>query len=381
MRVGLIVYGLDRSITGIGRYTHELALALASLPDGPEITLLTAGDAGPLANIPDFDYLPLPGCRTLPGLMTLGNRLLPRLARQYALDLIHDPTGVTPLALGAGGASIVVTVHDVFAWSLPGYSSRIDTLIYKQWLPRILPRRADAVVTDSEHSGQEIEKYLNVPTAKVNVIPIGVDQRFCVQPTGAVQALLHDKFDLKTSYLLYVGAITQRKNIVRSIEAFAQIAPQFPDLRFVIVGPGSWLQTPIEATVQRLSIEDKIIMTGRVADEDLPALYAGASAFVFPSLYEGFGLPVLEAMACGTPVVTSNVSSLPEVAGDAALMVDPHDVDALAEAMQRLLTDGELQQDLRQKGLERAATFTWERTARETLQLYRDVAGAAVRTG
>ena len=138
MRIGLIVYGLDRSLTGIGRYTLELVRAMAKLTPRPEIVLLAAGGLGPLANETSFPSVRLPGCRLLPSLMTLGQLLMPALARRLGLDVIHDPTGVTPLALSFGQFKRVVTVHDVFAWSLPGYSSLLDTLIYRQWLPRIL---------------------------------------------------------------------------------------------------------------------------------------------------------------------------------------------------------------------------------------------------
>ena len=159
----------------------------------------------------------------------------------------------------------------------------------------------------------------------------------------------------------------------RALQAFAIIEDRFPSVRFVLAGPRTWKQTPVEDLVQVLGIGEKVLLTGPLTDIDLPALYSGADLFVFPSLCEGFGLPPLEAMACGTPVVCSDATSLPEVVGDAALTVDPYNVEALAEAMCRVLGERDLASALRARGLERAQQFTWRRTARETLGVYRQV--------
>jgi len=372
LKAGILAYGLDRPIGGISRYTLELVRALADLENGPDVTLLAAGGAGALAGQNGLRSVPLPGCRLLPGLLTLGNAWLPLRACQLGLDLLHDPTGVTPLLLGAGPARSAVTVHDVFAWSCPGTSTLLDTMIYRYWLPRILPG-VDAVITVSEHSRQDILRYLHVDPNRLNVIPYGVADRFRPMPSDEVKIHLRDRLGLSGPYILYVGALTQRKNVGGALEAFALIEKRFPRLQFVLAGPRTWNQTPVEDLVQRLEIAPKVALTGPLTDTDLPALYSGADLFVFPSLYEGFGLPPLEAMACGTPVVTSNTSSLPEVVGDAAITVDPYDVEALAEAMRRVLSDPDLAHDLRRRGLERAAGFTWEQTARKTVEVYREV--------
>ncbi len=374
MKIGLLTYGLDRPLTGIGRYTLELARALAVLRDGPEVTLLAAGGAGPLASKKGLRYASLPGCRLLPGLLTFGALLIPWVARRLGLDVIHDPTGITPFLFGTDGARAVVTVHDVFAWSFPGTSSLLDTLIYRYWLPHHLPR-TDAVITVSHRSALDIQQYLGLSARSLRIVPYGVDGRFHPLPDGQVRPYLRERFGLSDPYVLYVGALTIRKNVERALEAFAAIVRHLPSLRFVLVGPRAWKQTPVEAIVRRLEIADKVIATGPLGDADLPAIYSGAALFLFPSLYEGFGLPPLEAMACGTPVVCSNTSSLPEVVGDAAIMVDPYDVEGLAEAMALVLADTDLQAELRTKGLERAGQFTWERTARETVAVYREAAG------
>ncbi len=373
MRVGMLIYGLDRPLTGIGRYTLELTRALRALGNEIEVILLTAGRPGLLAD-GGFRHVPLPGCRLLPGLVTLGNFLIPFVARRFSLDIVHDPTGVIPFLFGAKGAGTVVTVHDVFAWSCRGTSTLLDTLIYRHWLPRII-HKVGAVITVSHHSQNDIQRYLQVAISRLRVIPYGVAPRFHPVPLDQARAHLLQRFGLSRRYLLYVGALTVRKNIGRALEAFALLHDSFPNLCFVLAGPRTWKQTPVEAIVRRLGIGDRIYLTGPLTDADLPALYSGADLFVFPSLYEGFGLPPLEAMACGTPVVCSSAASLPEVVGDAAVMVDPHDVEGLAEAMYRVLTDADLREELRARGLERARQFTWERTARETVAVYREVLG------
>jgi len=379
MRVGLLVYGLDRPLSGISRYTVELARAMVRLEDGPDLTLLAAGGCGPLAHT-GFRSQSLKGCRRLPGLVSLGNLLLPRAANRLDLDLVHDPTGVAPFALGANGAKIVATVCDVLPLSYPGTSTLLDTLIYRYWLPRVLPG-ADRVITISEHSRRDIGRYLGIPSSVLRPVPLGVAPRF--QPVSPEQVASHlvRRFGLRPPYVLYVGAITIRKNVVRALRAFASIRQFLPELRFVLAGARVWRKTPLEPVIQELGLADRVYCTGPFPDADLPALYAGADLFVFPSLYEGFGLPPLEAMACGTPVVCSNAASLPEVVGDAALTVDPYDVDALADAMCRVLVDGQLREDLRARGLARARRFSWEKTARETVAVYREVLGHTAREG
>jgi glycosyltransferase involved in cell wall biosynthesis len=371
MRVGLLVYGLDRPLSGIGRYTVELARALGELASVPEMVLLAAGATGPLRSDEGWEIHSLPGCRRLPGLMTLGNLTIPSRVRQQHLDLVHDPTGVTPLLCGAGGARSVVTVHDVFAWSCPGNSTRLDMLVYHYWLPHVLPR-VEAVITVSHASKRDIMRYLRVPAAKIHVILEGVNRRFC-RPTEAVERDVQKRHGLPTNYILFVGSVEKRKNLSHLLKAYDRLWQMGERRRLVIVGARRWLYSDIAETVTQLQMKDRPIFTGYVPDEDLPALYGGADLFVFPSVYEGFGLPPLEAMACGTPVVCSNTSSLPEVVGAAAVTVDPCDVEALAEAMRRVLADADLREELRARGLARAAQFTWEKTARETFALYEEV--------
>jgi glycosyltransferase involved in cell wall biosynthesis len=193
-------------------------------------------------------------------------------------------------------------------------------------------------------------------------------------------AAVRNRYGLQGPYLLYVGTLHPRKNLVRLVQAFARLPALLsaagrptPGLQLVLAGRKGWLYDDIFAQVRRLDLEDRVILTGYVPDEDLPALLSAARAFVFPSLYEGFGLPVVEAMACGTPVVCANTSSLPEVAGDAALLVDPLDEGAIAAALARLLSDDDLHRELVDRGFRQAARFSWQRCAREALAVLEEV--------
>lgn len=373
MKVGLITYGLDRPLNGLSRYATELLQALSRLTGEVELILLNAGRVPASSQVDGIRSIMLPSCRLLPGLLTLGNAMTAIRARQLNLDVVHDPTGVTPFLFGAGGTRIVVTVHDVFAWSSPGMSTMLDAVIYRYWLPCIL-RRADIVITDSQASRRDIVQFLGVANSRIRVIPLGLSKNYKpVAPTDVMSA--RARFGLPQNYILFVGSIEKRKNVHGLLQAFAQVKKRNCGHALVIVGARRLSDSAILEALSSLRIEKDVILTGYVPEEDLPALYAGADLFVFPSFYEGFGLPPLEAMACGTPVVTSNVSSLPEVVGDAALTVDPKDIESLAESMYRILADPGLALDLKEKGLRRAARFTWERVARETLNVYSSVLG------
>jgi glycosyltransferase involved in cell wall biosynthesis len=365
IRIGLIAYGLGRSPGGIGRYTREIGIALRR--EGLELTLLQAGRA-PEQN----GTVGLPGARLLPGLLTIGQLEIAGIARQRKLALVHDPTGAMPLLLT--GVRRIATVHDVIPFAYPGSSTALDWLIYHFWLPLAI-RRLDAVITDSQQSKADILGDLPVKPEKLVVIPAAANPHYRPLRQEEVASII-ERNKIHAPYILFVGSIEPRKNLLRLLQAYARLREWSMKWRLVIVGARNyWKSSPVVQAVQAMRLQESVTFTGYVPDADLPALYNGANLFCFPSLYEGFGLPVLEAMACGTPVVTSNTSSLPEVAGDAAILVDPYNVDEIAEAMQRVLSDPDLAADLRGKGLERAKQFSWDRTARETIAVYEKILG------
>ena len=358
--IGFISYALDRAPGGIGRYTKELMGALREAGTG--LTVLQAGRTS-------TDAVSLPGARLLPGLLTVGQVQIAWNAWRRRLALVHDPTGSMPLFVT--GARRVATIHDVIPYIYPETCTKLDWLIYRFWLP-LAVRRLDAILTDSQQSKKDIVTHLSVKKEKVFVIPCAANDRYRPLDKNDIQAALA-RYEINEPYILYVGSLEARKNLPRLLQAYAQLRQRLQKWKLVIVGARKWKFSPIFETIQRLDLGSDIHFTGYIEEQDLPALYNGADLFVFPSLYEGFGLPVLEAMACGTPVVTSNSSSLPEVAGDAAILVDPYKVEAIAEAMQRVLSDSALATAMRKKGLAQATKFTWARAAKETMAVYEQV--------
>lgn len=361
-RVGLIAYGLDRSPGGIGRYTRELRRALKDA--GWPITTLQAG-----WSTSDADTVGLAGAGRLPVLLTLGQAEIAWAAKRRGLQLVHDPTGTGPLALTR--LPRVITIHDAIPYVYPRTSTALNRIIHRFWLPTIA-RRVDAVITVSAHAKSELVKHLRLDPESVTVVPEGVGPAFRPLPQAQIESVL-SRHEIQPPYLLYVGAIEARKNLARLLEAFALLLPEAPDLTLVVAGAFKWKYGPVFETLQRLQLERKVRMTGYVDEADLPALLCGAKAFAFPSLHEGFGLPVLEAMACGTPVVTSATSALPELAGDAALLVDPLDVGSIARALHRIIDDDELREKLHGRGMQRARSFSWARTASATIRVYERV--------
>jgi len=376
MRVGYLTYGLDRPLTGVGRYSLATLQALAALPDRAEIVLLTTEPEDRHGLWSEFEQYPLPGCRLLSALMSLGNVALSQATLRYKLDIIHDPNGIAPFLGPSMGAKRLVTIHDAFPYVQPKTHNRLDNWRYRWMLPTAV-NRANMILTDSRHSQQDIARYLKVPEPKIEVIPCGVEAYFAPVPDNAQRQAVLDRYKVKPPYLLYVGSINGRKNIARLFEAYARLQARRPELKLVIGGLRQWRTQEIDAAFEKFGLEDKVHFTGYLKDEDLPALYSAAEVFVFPSLYEGFGLPPLEAMACGTPVVASNVSSLPEVLGEAAILVDPYDVAAIAEAIEAVLSDNSLRASLRERGLRQAALYHWEDTARQVLQVYQRLMGRA----
>jgi glycosyltransferase involved in cell wall biosynthesis len=262
----------------------------------------------------------------------------------------------------------VFTLHELIFLFYPEAHKPLNRWFLTLMMPRFL-RAADAVIAASECTKRDAIRFYGIPEEKITVIYEGVNPRFRPADPEAIAAV-RARYSLPERFILYVGTIEPRKNLTALLEAYAIIQARNTQHAILFVGKRGWLYEGFFRRLRELGLEDRVIFTGYVPDEDLPAIYSAADLFVFPSLYEGFGLPVLEAMACGTPVVCSNTSSLPEVAGDAAILVDPTDVRALAAAMERALTDEHLRAEIRARGLGRAGHFTWEKAARGTLEVY-----------
>lgn len=367
-------------VTGVERYMMELAKSLDALgAEAVDVVLLSTEhpDDVPLAG--SFErLLPIGRPRGVSSVLAdalarcagrrittvaFGSASLPAVAKSAKLDVVHDLTGIAPIARGAGPAAVVVTIHDLISRVGLSSNDHVDNLIQRHWLQRAL-RRADAVVSVSGATSRDVKRYLAVPDDRLHVVPHGVADQFRPRSEEEVASVL-ELYGVRRPYVLTVGAGVARKNVRRLAEAFGTVRSQFPDLSLVVTGRGDRTPSTID------SPHDGVVHTGYVNQDDLPALYSGATVFAFPSLYEGFGLPVLEAMACGTPTLCGDNSSLPEVAGDAAVLVDVSSVGAIERGLREILSDERLTAELAERGLVRASTFTWRKCAEQTVDVYR----------
>ena len=287
-----------------------------------------------------------------------------RLPGQCRGKLLWSPSNTGPLAL----RNQVVTIHDVVPLDHPEWLNRRFAAWYRFLIPR-LARRVRHVIVDSDFTRQRLITHSGIGADRITVIHCGVDARFRPQSPQAIAAARAALQLPPGRYVLAVGSLEPRKNLGRLLQAWAQLLPQLPpDLWLVLAGAKG--KSLVFADVPELrQLPQRVHRSGHVPDDLLPALYAGAEIFVYPSVYEGFGLPPLEAMACGTPVIVGNRASLPEVVGDAGLSVDPYRVEAIAQGLMQLLGDADRHAQLRQAGRDQAARFEWDRAASQTLQV------------
>lgn len=285
------------------------------------------------------------------------------------VDILHMPANIIPIVTSC---PTIVTLHDTIILK----ETQIFPIWQRNYFRVFMPlsaKRSSHILTNSKHSKHDICKYLNIIPDKVTVTYLASSPDF-KQISDMEISKIRQKYNLG-SYILTVGALEPRKNINRLLEAFALLRERRLPYQLIHVGPKGWFYDEVFSNVYRLQLQDSVRFLGKVDLDDLVGLYNAASVFVFPSLYEGFGLPVLEAMACGCPVVTSKLSSLPEVVGDAGLTINPYDVQQLAKTIQQVLEDEALAKDMRQRGVERSKMFSWKRCAEETLNVYRQVLG------
>jgi glycosyltransferase involved in cell wall biosynthesis len=268
----------------------------------------------------------------------------------------------------------IITIYDMTFKAFP------ETMAskYKDYLRKNINlsiKRANKIVTISEFSQNEIVKYLNIDPKNISVIPCGVDRDIFFPITN--KTIISDtqkKYNIHRDYFLYIGTLEPRKNIERLIDSYSLLKMKYNDLPLLLLGGKlDWLYEPIITKIKTSKLEKNVISLGYIPDEDIVPLICGAHAFVYPSLYEGFGIPPLEAMSCGVPVLTSNTASLPEVVGNAAITANPFDIEEIANGLERLLLDNELRKDLIQKGLERSKKFSWEHSASLTMDLYKSL--------
>lgn len=365
MRIGIDAASIVGDKGGVGWHTHHLLNALLELDDDHEyVGYLRPGS---------LHGGTLPGWTPRPRLRWVET---PRWSMAWrgrwdGLDLYHGPNFKMHTRGRFGG---IVTIHDLWLARHPEYSRKLLGQAGSSRRAIATAKRARKVVTVSEFSAREIEALYGIARDHVVVIHNGVSDEFSPLCTQEVKETLRQRWTIpEAGFILFVGGADPRKNHTRFLQAVAKVRSQLGGRAVLLVGDPEHPQGSYRETAQGLALEQDVRCIGRLDREDLRRLYSCTDLFVFPSRYEGFGMPVLEAMACGAPTITSSTSSLPEVAGDAALLLDPDDVDGLGQAMVRALTDQELRDGLRQRGFERVRQFTWRQAGERTSALYRDL--------
>jgi glycosyltransferase involved in cell wall biosynthesis len=368
MRIAFDGSTLRPGRTGVGYYTEHLLEHLVTCTSDDEWMVVSNRSVETTQPLPAHVRVSTSPWR-VPRLVWM-QTLVPRELRRLGADVVHFTNGMMPIA---SSIPTVVTIHDMSLTLYPRYHPPRRVLLNRP-LVNLAARRADAIITVSESARRDIVRLYGVAPSRVHVVHEAAAPHFTrVVDPGRLQRVRTD-YGLNDRFILYVGTIEPRKNLPMLIEAFARRkrSGNLPH-QLVCAGPYGWLCADVERLIDRLHLRDQIRFTGYVSFDDLPALYSMAEIFVFPSVYEGFGLPVIEAMACGTPVITADVPALTEVAGGAAVHVASLDVEALGDALVALAGDRERRADLSARGLERARAFSWRRAALETLAVYRQV--------
>lgn len=386
MHVAVNAWFWGQPATGSGQYIRHLLPALTTLAPTARFTPVVPVGAEANWSAPNVVWHKAPGLEFLTS-NRFGSRtsdlyklwfeqvVFPRAVAEQEADVAHVPYFAAPVR---PATPTVVTVHDLIPMVLPAYRGSALVRAYTR-LVAAGARRANAIIADSEWSKRDIVAHLKIDPQRVHVIPLAAGPHFRPARTEEI-ARVRARHNLPDRYVLYLGGFDQRKNVPALLRAFARLQAG-PGLGLVIAGRLPARDTAFAPDPRRiaaqLGIEKSVVFPGWIDERDKPALYSGAEFFAFPSAYEGFGLPVLEAMACGAPVVTSTASSLPEVAGDAAVTVDPHEVNGLAQAMAIVLDDAGRRRGMGEASLVQAGRFSWQHTAEAALRVYRQALGTS----
>jgi glycosyltransferase involved in cell wall biosynthesis len=368
MRIGLITNMMDKPNGGIGRYTENLVSNLLLIDRKNEYYLIHSNKKD-YNFIGNYQEIRLPFFDSIPKKLITGTFLFEKICKDYKLDILHDLGQISPFFFKSKTKK-VLTIHDLSVYRYPKYFS-LYARTYSKLFPTIT-KNTNKIITDSNSSKRDIIKILGVKKENIDVVYLGIENKFKVIRNKKTLKELRTKYNLPRQYVLFIGTIEPRKNLVSLIKAFAKALPSLKgDIKLIIGGKIGWEKNTIYSLPEKLGINNRIQFIGKVEEEDLAPLYSLASTFVYPSLYEGFGLPPLEAMACGCPVITSNVSSLPEVVDDAAILINPYSLeDELGININRILDDARFRQKLIEKGVQNAKSFSWINTAKQTLEIY-----------
>jgi glycosyltransferase involved in cell wall biosynthesis len=362
MKIGIDARPLSYDLTGIGVYVKHLLEALQKIDDQNHYFLLSNGPIN--LTLDNRNWSKIEGQITQRLLSTLWMQMrAPLIAAEKGIDLFWSPRHHLPLFLPSR-VKTVVTVHDITHRLFPD-TMALPNLLVEKLLMGLSIKKADCVIADSKSTAMGVAAHYPIDPAKVITIFPGKPN--LPDPVTDVSS---PPLNLPERFFLFVGTLDPRKNLLRVLKAFEKIAPHAPDVHLVIVGARGWKNKQFNQQLNSSNIRGRIIMPGYVSRPQLKLIYEKALCLLFPSLYEGFGFPILEAMSCGTPVITSRTASMPEVAGDAAMLVDPYDVAAISDAMQEFLSNPGLKEKLVARGFQRLDAFSWEKCAGETLKVF-----------
>jgi glycosyltransferase involved in cell wall biosynthesis len=366
LRIGIDVHSLGGQRGGNETYYQELVKGLVALPSRHELVLYYTQDAA-RQRVNVNGHISLKRLSPRHPLLRIP-LTLPWRTRADKLDIFHAQHVIPPFIR----CKTVTTIPDIAYEHLPEAFPRTQ-LIWMKQLVRSSAIRADHIITVSEYSKRDIARTYRVPEEKITVTYEGASEEFRPHDKECAQEKLARNHGIKGVFILYLGRLQGRKNLTRVVEAYARIRAAGLPHKLVLAGKRDSLFEPVLARIRELNIERDVLLPGYVPADEVPLFYSAAEVFVYPSFFEGFGLPVLEAMACGVPVITSRGSSLEEVAGDAALLVDPLSEDSITSALLQILQDDQMQVRMRQAGLDRSKCFNFERTAQQTMDVYEHV--------
>jgi len=363
MKIGMIAGNISNTRSGVGNYIVNLTLELAK---NNNIKIIGFGNNPVFGNLPHITPR-YPFGMYITFLWSQVLSLQKGILQEF--DIIHNPGHFS--LLNKPGKHYICTIHDITQILYPQYHPRWRTMYSRFTIPRLV-KYSDKIIAVSLQTKKDLISCYHIPEDKIIVIYEGASKEFKKIDIQTVDAIRR-KYNLNDPFILFIGNLEPRKNIPTLIRAFSRCRKQYPDLNLVIAGRKGWMYGEIFTTIRELHLEHSIIFLDYVPHEDLPALYNAASVFVFVPFYEGFGLPVLEAMQCGTPVITTNVSSLPEIVGEGGCMVDPSDVTGLAEKITGLISDETIRAENIRYNLLRCQQFSWEKCAQQTAEVYEEV--------
>ena len=365
MKIGLVVGNLNNNRSGIGNYIYNLTNQLKKTENN-ELTIIGCPNLTLFKGIRQKS----PFYPAIPFNTILWSQFLSFQKKVFSeFDVIHNP-GHFPIFIRSG-AKNVCTIHDITALLSPELHQPHRAISQKMSFPVII-RHADKIIADSHHTKKDLMRFFHTDDKKITVIHLGASPDYKQMSNQEINSI-KTKYKLNFPFILSVGNLEPRKNIPTLLKAFSICKRKMPEIKLVIVGQKGWKYAEIFSTLTDLHLDNEVIFLHYIPHEDLPAIYNAAELFVYPSLYEGFGLPPLEAMQCGIPVITANTSSLPEIVGDGGIMVSPYDIHGLADMMFQLLSDDNLRKENIRYGLSRAQMFSWEKCAQQTQEVYEEV--------